>query len=65
MLFNLGQKSQPPATNCGCVLELLLLRKTEGELLMVSVLKWTGMIVYCLTVLIGGRRLVARKDQFL
>ncbi len=40
MRFNLGQKSQPPAINCGCVLELLLLRETEEGLFVVSVLKW-------------------------
>lgn len=28
MRFNLGQKSQPHAITSGCVLELLLLRKT-------------------------------------
>lgn len=54
MRFNLGQKSQPPAITSGCVLELLLLRKTEEELFMIWFLKWIQIIVYCLMAFLWG-----------
>lgn len=65
MRFNLGQKSQPHAITSGCVLELLLLRKT-GRVVHDMVLEMDPN--HCLLfdgVPLGGRRLVARKDQFL